>query len=243
VTQMGSEALCLVRSSNDAAYHAEAAATIDRHFARRGHGEEFEMEARWIVQSLPGRAQRILDIGCGIGALFPLVGETRVIGVDYALAGLRQTRNRFARSRLACGDAASLPFAEGSFDAIIAQHVIEHMPDSGAVCRDWRRVLRANGRLIIVTPNLQFCDQFIFDDPTHVCIFSRKTLRQSLETVGFNVEFICTLGLPWFRNYHALPGGWRLRRLTLRKAGTFARLPGLRNSGQSLCCIARRSTP
>jgi SAM-dependent methyltransferase len=223
------------------AMHHSSAAAVDRHFTRRGHGLEFEMEARWIAGSLPAGAKRVLDIGCGIGALFPVIGEARAVGIDYVFAGLRRTRDRFPASRLACGDGATLPFAGECVDAITAQHVIEHMPDPDAACREWRRVVRPQGRLIIVTPNAEFRDPSIFDDPSHTTIFSRQTLREILEKAGFTVDFVCTLGLPWFRNYHEVWGGWRLRRMVLGNAGTIAQLPGMRGSGQSLCCIARRS--
>jgi SAM-dependent methyltransferase len=106
-----------------------AVAEVDRHFARRGHGEEFDMEARWILRGIPAHASRILDIGCGIGALFPLMGASRVVGIDYAHAGLCRTRDRFPEARLACGNGAALPFDDESFDAITAQHVVEHMPN------------------------------------------------------------------------------------------------------------------
>jgi SAM-dependent methyltransferase len=223
------------------AVHPSSAAAVDRHFTRRGHGLEFEMETRWIARSLPAGAKRVLDIGCGIGALFPVIGEARAVGIDYVFAGLRRTRDRFPGLRLACGDGATLPFAAESFDAMTAQHVIEHMPDADAAFREWKRVLRPKGRLIIVTPNAEFRDPSIFDDPTHAMIFSRQTLRKILENAGFNVDSVCTLGLAWFRNFRTVPGGWRLRRMTLSKAVMFAQLPGIRGSGQSLCCIARRS--
>ncbi len=214
---------------------------VNRHFARRGHGEEFEMEARWIQRGLPRDASRILDIGCGIGALFPLIGASRVVGIDYAYAGLRRTRERFPETRLACGNGATLPFGDGSFDSITAQHVMEHLPDANSACNEWRRVLHSDGRLIIVTPNAEFCDPSIFDDPTHVRIFDRRDLRQTIENSGLIVEHICTLGLPWFRQYRTMPGGWRLRRALLRRAEMVARLPRIRWAGQSLCCVARRS--
>lgn len=230
----------MISASAAQALHPTAA-DVDLHFSRRGHGEEFDMEARWILRNLPRNSSRILDIGCGIGALFPLIGPTRVVGIDYVHAGLRRTRQRFPTVRLACGDGTTLPFANQSFDAITVQHVIEHLPDASAACIEWRRVLRPGGRLMIITPNAEFRDPSLFNDPTHVQLFDRKSLRQTVERGGLIVEQICTLGLPWFRHYHAIPGGWRLRRTILRRAESFARLPGLRWSGQSLCCFARRS--
>lgn len=237
--QTQSTALGLVgRSSQDA---VATDAQVDLHFARRGHGEEFAMEVRWILRSLPQNASRVLDVGCGIGALFPAIGSDRVVGIDYAFAGLRCTRSRHPDARLSCADGAKLPFADASFDAITAQHIIEHMVDPISTLAEWRRVLCPGGRVVLVTPNSGFCDTSIFDDPTHVRLFDRASLRQSLTQGGLEIEQICTLGLPQFRNYHAIAGGWRFRRAILKNAEILARIPLLQWSGQSLCCVARRS--
>lgn len=220
----------------------EAGTPTDRHFARRGQGEEFEMEANWIVRSLPAAATRILDIGCGNGALISMIGLSRVVGLDFVHAGLRRTHVRFPESRLACGDGAALPFEDQSFDAITAQHVIEHMPDADSACREWRRVLRLGGQLVVVTPNGNFREPSIFDDPTHIQIFNGPRLQSTLQRNGFKVRSVCALGLPWFRQYHGLPGGWRMRRTILRNAEIISRIPGIRGAGQSLCCAALRSS-
>lgn len=217
-----------------------ASTEIERHFAHRGHGGEFEMEARWIARRIPESDRRVLDIGCGIGALFPSIGAARVVGLDFVHAGLQQTRRRFPESRLACGDGMTLPFADGAFDAITAQHVIEHLSDAGAACDEWKRVLRIGGRLLIVTPNARFCDPGVYSDPTHVQIFDEESLRTTVSRAGLIVEAIYSIGLPWFREYHRFPSGWRARRLVLNFAEMLARIPGLCRAGQSLCCLARR---
>jgi SAM-dependent methyltransferase len=212
---------------------------VERHFVHRGHGAEFEMEARWIARRIPDSDRRVLDIGCGIGALFSSIGAARVVGLDFVHAGLLQTRRRFPESRLACGDGMTLPFADGAFDAITAQHVIEHLSDADAACDEWKRVLRIGGRLLIVTPNARYCDPGVYSDPTHVQIFDEVSLRTTVSRAGLIVEAIYSIGLPWFREYHRFPSGWRARRLVLNFAEMLARIPGLCRAGQSLCCLAR----
>lgn len=213
---------------------------VDRHFARRGQGEEFEMEVRWIVRFVPPDAKRILDIGCGNGELIARIGLPRAVGIDFSRPGLRQTRHRLPFSRLTCADGAKLPFASNTFDAIIAQHLIEHIPNPAFMLSEWRRVLGPGAAAIVVTPNADFCDPTLFDDPTHARIFDRRTLREAFDQNGFRVEQICTLGCPWFREYKSILGAWRLRQIVLRQAQTISRLPILRWIGQSLCCVARR---
>lgn len=213
---------------------------VERHFGRRGHGEEFEMEARWIVRHVPPSATCVLDIGCGIGALFTRIGPSRVVGMDYTHAGLCRTQQIHPAVRLACGDAARVPIEDGSVHVITAQHLVEHLPDPAAALREWRRVLRTQGVVIIVTPNASFCDPSVFEDPTHVRIYDRRSLRDLLEQSGFTILEITTLGLPWGRNHRGIPGGWRIRRAVVRNAERLGRVPVLREAGQSLCCVARK---
>lgn len=215
---------------------------VERHFAHRGHGAEFEMESRWVARRIPESSRRILDIGCGNGALLPTLGQRRVIGLDFLHAGLRQTLKSFPGSRLACGDAATLPFADESFDAITAQHLIEHLRSPVIALREWRRVLRRGGSLLIITPNARFKDPSVYSDPTHVHIFDANGLAHVVEQSGLIVESVHSIGLAWFRDYHRIPGGWRVRQAILNRAELLSHGPFLRQQGQSLCCEARRPT-
>ncbi|HNQ23713.1 MAG TPA: class I SAM-dependent methyltransferase [Phycisphaerae bacterium] len=223
---------------------------VDKHFVRRGGGLEFEMEAAWVRRHLPHSITRVLDIGCGRGDLFHLVEHARVVGVDHLLEGLTLTQQRFADVGLVCADACRLPFADGSFDVVTAQHVIEHLPEPDVAARECCRVLRPGGILLLLTPNRHFIDPRVFDDPTHVHVFDHRECAGLLVRSGFRIVDLRTLGLPWFRDYaHAGPAqrllstgrllpAWRLRRWTVRRAKQLSSLPGLRWRGQTLCCAA-----
>lgn len=228
--------------ANDISLSSDPAKTdwVDRHFLHRGCGVEFEMEVQWIRQQLPSRATCIADIGCGIGALFDVIGRSRVVGVDYCNDGLTHTRRRYPEIPLYCAYAESLPFADGSLDAITLQHVIEHIEPSKNALREWFRVLKPGGRLIMLTPNAHFCDPSVFEDTSHVHIFDHHDLHQAVTQRGFEMIELRTLGLPWFRHYHTIPMGWRLRRFVTRQARLLSNLPLCRWKGQTLCCVARR---
>lgn len=88
-----------------------------------------------------GRAKTVLDLGCGSGwlAVYLTRQGFAVTGVDCALPAIRLARNWAQKDELDIafdvGDLAELPYPDGSFDAVVANSIIEHLPyDMAAVC-------------------------------------------------------------------------------------------------------------
>jgi ubiquinone/menaquinone biosynthesis C-methylase UbiE len=106
------------------------------------------------------RAERVLDLGCGVGDLaYKLAQECRhVYGADIAPSNAvlaRQNLDEVGKSSVfvsACS-ATHLPFPDEFFDRVIMADVIEHIPNIPIALREVRRVLKRNGRLICVTPD------------------------------------------------------------------------------------------
>ena len=213
---------------------------VERHFTGRGRGLEFEMEVDWVREHIPARCGRVIDVGCGIGALLRAIDSPHAIGLDHSADGLARTRARLPSAVLVCADAAVLPFAHQSLGAIAAQHVIEHIPACQATCREWFRVLQPGGVLLVLTPNGLFCDPSVYDDDTHVQVFDAGSLNQLLAGAGFEIIDTSSLGLPWFRRIQGLPVGWRLRRSVIGHAQMLSARRAWRWKGQTLCCVARR---
>ncbi len=94
----------------------------------------------------------VLDLGCGRGGIVERLGGTgRWIGVDPDLPSLREHR-RPTLPRL-CARSEQLPFADETFDLVIASWLLEHLPDPAATFREVGRVLRPGGYFIFLTPN------------------------------------------------------------------------------------------
>lgn len=198
------------------------------------------MEAEWVRGHLPRGPALIADLGCGIGGLFETIGLRRAIGVDLSVPGLSRTKNGFPSVPLLCADAERLPFGDSALDAITLQHVVEHIVAYERACREWLRTLKPGGVLLLMTPNAGFRDPAVFNDETHVRLFTHAELFRVLRHVGFEIIDMRSLGLPWFRNYGRFPGDWRLRRWVTEHARRLSALPHWRRKGQTLCCAARR---
>ena len=97
----------------------------------------------------------VLDAGCGPGAYVGGVLERlgaggAVVGVDIAEVRARAARDEGGAMGVA-GDVVALPFAEGTFDAAMALHMLYHVPDIPAAVRELRRVVRSGGFLMVTT--------------------------------------------------------------------------------------------
>lgn len=104
----------------------------------------------------------LLDVACGSGGpslAFAASAGCRVVGLDVEAAGIAQARAEAAARGLAdradfrvadCG--GRLPFADGSFGAVLCVDAVSHLPDRAAVLREWARLCRPGGRLLFTDP-------------------------------------------------------------------------------------------
>ena len=109
------------------------------------------------------RACKALDVGCGLGddviemaRRLPPGGNATGIDTSHAMIG--RARHRAAETGadvcFEAGDAASLPFADASFDACRAERVLIHVPGPQHVIAEMTRVTRAGGRIAALEPDV-----------------------------------------------------------------------------------------
>ncbi len=189
----------------------------------------------------------VLDFGAGTGSLAArLAGEAAVTSVTAA--------DLAAHATVAPDDAAagmkirwltadlnaplSLPAA--SFDLIVAIEIVEHLENPRATARDWRRLLRPGGELVMSTPNLESVRSLLSfavrgqhasftgrSYPEHVTPLARIDIQRLLTEAGFtSVQF------SW-SNFGLLPA------LAMSWQGLSAGVLGGKRFSDNLVAVAR----
>lgn len=113
-----------------------------------------ELAAGRMEDGLPTSPFRVLDIGCGTGALAEHVLNAlpacRLTGVDISPEMLRQARRRLnGEATFVVGDAEKLPFGDGLYDAVVMSDVFHHCPDPRRAAFEAWRVLKHDGVLVL----------------------------------------------------------------------------------------------
>jgi ubiquinone/menaquinone biosynthesis C-methylase UbiE len=118
----------------------------------------FDRYARDLVdRARPiGPSDRILDLGCGTGIVARILrerlgGGARITGLDVNAGMLAKARSIAPDIEWVEGSATALPFANGSFEVVFAQQVLQFVPDREQAMREIKRVLVPGGRLIAST--------------------------------------------------------------------------------------------
>ena len=116
-----------------------------------------EMREDALDRFAPAPDDRVLDVGCGTGfateALIERAGE--VHGLDQSPDQLTRAFDRLGKHdpvSFVLGDAERLPYGENAFDAVWSSGSIEYWPDPVAALREFRRVTRPGGRVLVVGP-------------------------------------------------------------------------------------------
>jgi ubiquinone/menaquinone biosynthesis C-methylase UbiE len=165
---------------------------------------------------LAGReAGRVLDLGCGTGALLPLlgawgVGVRRYTGVDLSPEMLRAAAGKAAAAipaGFAAASADALPFREAAFDTVVSASSLHYWARPEAALGEARRVLRAGGRLLLVDWSRDPAAMRLLDawlrvrslGRSHHRVLTATEARALLGGAGFRVDAVerFRIGWPW----------------------------------------------
>lgn len=181
----------------------------------------------------------LLDVGCGPGLLLD-VARTR----GWQVAGVEISRwaAHYANEKLnipvICGELNSAQFEPGYFDVIIANHVLEHMPDPRNTLVIMRHLLRDDGIIAIGVPNIDSLMAIIKRSrwqsllpEQHLWHFSPRTLNKLLYVSGFEVIYTST-------ENHKYSSRNIFKRICVHSLSRIALLTG---RGESIFVIAKKT--
>ncbi|WP_037602348.1 class I SAM-dependent methyltransferase [Streptacidiphilus rugosus] len=196
----------------DKARLATSAYADDRHLAARQSIYQWQQPRYDLpgiaVEQLTEITGTVLDIGCGNGKFVTRLHRDRpdlhVIGTDIS-AGILADVPR----PVVVADAQALPIADASVDAVLAMHMLYHVPDIPTAISELARVLKPGGLVIASTnsdTDKQELDQLwkqaaadvlgITEGPSRVSLSSRFSLEKAPELLGRGLVDIRVMELP-----------------------------------------------
>ena len=145
------------------AYHAELARDWDARYLKKSFRARLHA-VRGCVKDRDLHAQLWVDAGCGSGTLSRWLAEQGccVRGFDAAPEMVRTAASiapgstcRYPLSFECIETIASMPVPSGSLDGVLCSSVLEYVPDPDACLREFARVLKPGGLLLVSVPNAQ----------------------------------------------------------------------------------------
>lgn len=162
--------------------------------ATNQNGREAWLEK--VLGCIPA-GSRILDAGAGELKYKDLCIHLKYVSQDFAKYdgkgdGAALQTGTWDQSRLdIVSDITAIPEPDGSFDAIMCIEVFEHLPDPLSAIREFARLLKPGGTLIVTAP---FCSLIHFAPYHYSSGYSRYYYEHHLSAAGFVVEEITTNG-------------------------------------------------
>lgn len=131
---------------------------------------------RWVLDRIaPPAGSRILEVGCGPAELWKMNLDR--IDPSWRLTLVDQSAGMIGSARLVLGgraeyavaDVVELPFADESFDVVLANHMLYHVPDRPKAFAEIRRVLVSGGVFHAATNGAGHLDELgaLYDAPFH----------------------------------------------------------------------------
>lgn len=152
----------------------------------------------FYLSAIPGG--RLLEIGSGSGQQLKIMCELGwgAEGVDRDPDAKKNAESKGMKVNL--GELGEQHFPDNYFDAVISNHVIEHVYEPENLMREVHRILKPGGRMVFITPNIgsfghrvfKNADLMFMDSPRHLYVFTAPSLKRLAVQAGFDKAKIMT---------------------------------------------------
>lgn len=145
------------------------------------------------------KVSRILDVGCGTGEILNILSKQNkkyeLYGVDISkkMIEVAVKKDKAKKIKYICCDSENIPLKDNYFDLIITSESFHHYPNPNNVLKEFKRVLKANGRIIlcdmyrpyIIRKIMNF--MFYFTNTGDVKMYSTKEMSKMLEYNNYKI--------------------------------------------------------
>jgi 2-polyprenyl-3-methyl-5-hydroxy-6-metoxy-1,4-benzoquinol methylase len=148
----------------------------------------------YLMYLSEGNSKKLLEIGFGDGNRMMHLEKLGwdVSGIEVDQKAIDEAKKKSSRPVFQ-GELFDAGFEKETFDAIIMNHVIEHTYEPVEIINECFRILKKDGKLVFMTPNVESLGARIFkknwrdlDPPRHINLFSPKSLRELIGKTQFN---------------------------------------------------------
>ena len=141
----------------------------------------WEPVTAYIQQKYVAQDARVLDLGAGYCDFINYVKASEKYAVDVFDRLDEYASDDVKTFKRSCNDLS--PLGDDSLDVVFASNLFEHLTHDELLetIAEVRRVLRPDGRLILLQPNFKYCYKTYFDDYTHLQVFTHLGMYDLLE--------------------------------------------------------------
>ena len=137
--------------------------------------------------------KRLLDVGCGHGALVKALTErgAQVTGIDPHPQAVAAAKTAVPNARIEAASAEALPFDEAAFDGVVCLNALHHTADPRKALDEMARVVVPGGRIVVVEPLAEgsfFAALRPIEDETQVRANAQEVIAAALASGAFACE-------------------------------------------------------
>ncbi len=200
---------CAVRYLNPTPTRSELAAFYCPQYYGSDWYKQMGLGMAFARSALKGLTPgRFLDIGCGLGYFIKGIADNSAwvtSGMEFSTDAARYARDELGLD-VAAGDLIDRQWPDGAFDYIHIRNVLEHVTDPAGLLRECRRIIKPDGTLHLLVPNGPIDSEDLvkfyrkekrspLSPSGHLFFFSRRSLDQLFEDVGFEIRQSRTYGI------------------------------------------------
>ncbi|HEV2396671.1 MAG TPA: class I SAM-dependent methyltransferase [Candidatus Sulfotelmatobacter sp.] len=248
-------------AENDEIYQRRSPDNLDLSKIHYFHEEMLD----WAIEQFGGlRGKRILDVGIGDGFSSALMARAgaQVSGIDVSPAALARAQTLAERYSIDL-DLQEMPgedlrYEDEAFDGILCISAYHHM-DQNRAAREFARVLKAGGRLVMIDPLATNPPAWLYrrtgrlfrrestSDETPLRVRDLRTLQKHFDTVEWRGKYFLSVGLIGLERIwkNPAPSIFRFTESTFRWLSpldsAFLKLPGLQRLAWKIAVVAQKS--